>query len=184
MPRTVFDVPALNARQQDLEQLAAQPDFWDDQQNAQKQMRRLDEVKAQLSQLAGWRGAVDDAQATLELYELEPDEDLLQEAQNGLNQLRQGLDRWELERLLSGEYDKEGAVLSINAGAGGTDAQDWAQMLLRMYTRWAEDRGMKVTVDELSEGEEAGIKSCTIEIEGRYAYGYLRNEKGLSLIHI
>ena len=155
MPRTVFDVPALNARQQDLEQLAAQPDFWDDQQNAQKQMRRLDEVKAQLSQLAGWRGAVDDAQATLELYELEPDEDLLQEAQNGLNQLRQGLDRWELERLLSGEYDKEGAVLSINAGAGGTDAQDWAQMLLRMYTRWAEDHGMKVTVDELSEGEEA-----------------------------
>ncbi|WP_222929798.1 peptide chain release factor 2 [Synechococcus sp. A15-62] len=173
-----LDVPALNARQQDLEQLAAQPDFWDDQQNAQKQMRRLDEVKAQLSQLAGWRGAIDDAQATLELYELEPDEDLLQEAQNGLNQLRQGLDRWELERLLSGEYDKEGAVLSINAGAGGTDAQDWAQMLLRMYTRWAEDHGMKVTVDELSEGEEAGIKSCTIEIEGRYAYGYLRNEKG------
>ena len=178
MPRTVFDVPALNARQQDLEQLAAQPDFWDDQQNAQKQMRRLDEVKAQLSQLGGWRGAVDDAQATLELYELEPDDDLLQEAQNGLNQLRQGLDRWELERLLSGDYDKEGAVLTINAGAGGTDAQDWAQMLLRMYTRWAEDHGMKVTVDELSEGEEAGIKSCTIEIEGRYAYGYLRNEKG------
>ena len=159
MPRTVFDVPALNARQRDLEQLAAQPDFWDDQQNAQKQMRRLDEVKAQLSQLAGWRGAVDDAQATLELYELEPDEDLLQEAQNGLNQLRQGLDRWELERLLSGEYDKEGAVLSINAGAGGTDAQDWAQMLLRMYTRWAEDHGMKVTVDELSEGGKPGSRA-------------------------
>ncbi|MGB1622079.1 MAG: peptide chain release factor 2 [Synechococcus sp.] len=173
-----LDVPALKARQQDLEQLAAQPDFWDDQQNAQKQMRRLDEVKAQLQQLADWRGAVDDAKATQELYELEPDEDLLQEAQEGLNQLRLGLDRWELERLLSGEYDKEGAVLSINAGAGGTDAQDWAQMLLRMYTRWAEDHGMKVTVDELSEGEEAGIKSATIEIEGRYAYGYLRNEKG------
>ena len=158
--------------------LAAQPDFWDDQQNAQKQMRRLDEVKAQLQQLADWRTAIDDAKATLELYDLEPDDDMLGEAQDGLNQLRQGLDRWELERLLSGEYDKEGAVLSINAGAGGTDAQDWAQMLLRMYTRWAEDRGMKVTVDELSEGEEAGIKSCTIEVEGRYAYGYLRNEKG------
>ena len=178
MPRTVFDVPALNARQQDLEQLAAQPDFWDDQQNAQKQMRRLDEVKAMLQQLEAWQGAVSDAQATLELYDLEPDEDMLGEAQGGLNQLRRDLDRWELERLLSGEYDKEGAVLSINAGAGGTDAQDWAQMLLRMYTRWAEDRGMKVTVDELSEGEEAGIKSATIEIEGRYAYGYLRNEKG------
>ena len=178
MPRTVFDVPALNARQQDLEQLAAQPDFWNDQQNAQKQMRRLDEVKAQLQQLVDWRGAIDDGQATLELYDLEPDDDLLSEAQQGLNQLRQALDRWELERLLSGEYDKEGAVLSINAGAGGTDAQDWAQMLLRMYTRWAEDQGMRVSVNELSEGEEAGIKSTTIEIEGRYAYGYLRNEKG------
>ena len=178
MPRTVFDVPALNARQHDLEQLAAQPEFWNDQQNAQKQMRRLDEVKAQLQQLVDWRGAIDDGQATLELYDLEPDEDLLGEAQQGLDQLRQALDRWELERLLSGEYDKEGAVLSINAGAGGTDAQDWAQMLLRMYTRWAEDQGMSVTVNELSEGEEAGIKSTTIEIEGRYAYGYLRNEKG------
>ena len=178
MPRTVFDVPALNARQQDLEQLAAQPEFWNDQQNAQKQMRRLDEVKAQLQQLVDWRGAIDDGQATLELYDLEPDEDLLGEAQQGLDQLRHALDRWELERLLSGEYDKEGAVLSINAGAGGTDAQDWAQMLLRMYTRWAEDQGMSVTVNELSEGEEAGIKSTTIEIEGRYAYGYLRNEKG------
>ena len=178
MLRTVFDVPALNARQQDLEQLAAQPDFWDDQQNAQKQMRRLDEVKAQLLQLTTWQGAVSDAQATLELYDLDPDDDMLAEAQAGLDQLRKDLDRWELERLLSGEYDKEGAVLSINAGAGGTDAQDWAQMLLRMYTRWAEDHDMKVSVDELSEGEEAGIKSATIEIEGRYAYGYLRNEKG------
>ncbi|KZR61397.1 Peptide chain release factor 2 [Prochlorococcus sp. MIT 1306] len=141
-------------------------------------MRQLDEVKAQLVQITLWRSAVNDAQATLELYDLEPDEEMLSEAQSGLKQLRQGLDRWELERLLSGEYDKEGAVLSINAGAGGTDAQDWAQMLLRMYTRWAEDHDMRVTVDELSEGEEAGIKSATVEIEGRYAYGYLRNEKG------
>ncbi|KZR62140.1 Peptide chain release factor 2 [Prochlorococcus sp. MIT 1303] len=141
-------------------------------------MRQLDEVKAQLVQIKLWRSAVNDAQATLELYDLEPDDEMLSEAQSGLQQLRQGLDRWELERLLSGEYDKEGAVLSINAGAGGTDAQDWAQMLLRMYTRWAEDHDMRVTVDELSEGEEAGIKSATVEIEGRYAYGYLRNEKG------
>ena len=178
MPRTVFDVPALKARQQDLEQLAAQPEFWNDQQNAQKQMRRLDEVKAQLQQLADWRSAIDDGKATLELYELEADEEMLAEAHQGLTELRQGLDRWELERLLSGEYDKEGAVLSINAGAGGTDAQDWAQMLLRMYTRWAEDHDMRVTINEMSEGEEAGIKSATIEVEGRYAYGYLRNEKG------
>ncbi|MFM7265207.1 MAG: peptide chain release factor 2 [Cyanobium sp.] len=173
-----LDVPALKARQQDLEQLASQPGFWDDQQQAQKQMRLLDEVKEQLAQLERWRGAVDDARATLELQEIEADGELLEEAAQGLTRLRSDLDRWELERLLSGPYDKEGAVISINAGAGGTDAQDWALMLMRMYTRWAEDHAMKVTVDELSEGEEAGIKSCTIEIDGRYAYGYLRNEKG------
>ena len=178
MPRTVFDVPGLKARQQDLEQLASQGDFWDDQKAAQARMRQLDEVKGQLEQLAQWSAAVADAEATVELYELEPDADLLAESNGALQKLRADLDRWELERLLSGPYDKEGAVISINAGAGGTDAQDWALMLMRMYTRWAEDHGMKVSVDELSEGEEAGIKSCTIEIEGRYAYGYLRNEKG------
>jgi peptide chain release factor 2 len=178
MPRTVFDVPALNARQRDLEQLASQPDFWDDQRQAQTKMRQLDEVKAQLEQLSRWQAAIEDGRATLELYDLEPDADLLEESNTALQGLKGDLDRWELERLLSGIYDKEGAVLSINAGAGGTDAQDWALMLMRMYTRWGEDHGMKVTVDELSEGEEAGIKSCTIEIEGRYAYGYLRNEKG------
>ncbi|MEA5413991.1 peptide chain release factor 2 [Synechococcus sp. BA-132 BA5] len=173
-----LDVPALKARQRDLEQLAAQPGFWDDQATAQKKMRQLDDVKAQLEQLSAWRTTVNDGQATLELYDLEPDEELLAESNTSLQSLRADLDRWELERLLNGPYDKEGAVISINAGAGGTDAQDWALMLMRMYTRWAEDHGMKVTVDELSEGEEAGIKSCTIEIDGRYAYGYLRNEKG------
>jgi peptide chain release factor 2 len=141
-------------------------------------MRQLDDVRAQLEQLQRWRSLLDDAEASLELQELEPEPELLEEAAIGLQTLRADLDRWELERLLSGSYDKEGAVLSINAGAGGTDAQDWALMLMRMYSRWAEDHGMKVTVDELSEGEEAGIKSCTIEIEGRYAYGYLRKEKG------
>jgi peptide chain release factor 2 len=178
MSRTVFDAAGLKARQRDLEQLAAQADFWDDQQNARKQMRQLDDVKAQLAQLQQWRNCIDDACATLELYDLEPDETMLQEANAGLQSLRKALDRWELERLLSGIYDKEGAVISINAGAGGTDAQDWALMLMRMYTRWGEAHGMRVSVDELSEGEEAGIKSCTIEIDGRYAYGYLRNEKG------
>jgi len=141
-------------------------------------MRQLDEVKAQIEQLGRWQASVADAEATLELYDLEPDAELLAESNAALKILRADLDRWELQRLLSGPYDKGGAVISINAGAGGTDAQDWALMLMRMYTRWAEDHAMKVSVDELSEGEEAGIKSCTIEIEGRYAYGYLRNEKG------
>ena len=178
MLRTVFDVPALNARKLDLEQVAAQPDFWNDQQKAKKQMRLLDEVRDQLNKLIEWQNILQDAGAVLELNNFEQDDELLTEAQNGLNKLEAELDLWELERLLSGPYDKDGAVLAINAGAGGTDAQDWAQMLLRMYTRWAEAHGMKVTLNELSEGEEAGIKSATIEIEGRYAYGYLQNEKG------
>ncbi len=141
-------------------------------------MRQLDEVKDQLTKLVTWQSALNDAKASLELYDLDPDDSMLHEAQEGLVNLEAELDLWELERLLSGPYDKEGAVLAINAGAGGTDAQDWAQMLLRMYTRWAESHGMKVKLNEISEGEEAGIKSATIEIDGRYAYGYLQNEKG------
>ena len=161
-----------------MEQIAAQPNFWNDQQHAQRQMRKLDEVKDQLTKLVTWQSAIDDAKASLELYVIDPDDAMINEAQEGLIDLKVELDLWELERLLSGPYDREGAVLAINAGAGGTDAQDWAQMLLRMYTRWAEAHGMKVTLNELSEGEEAGIKSATIEIDGRYAYGYLQNEKG------
>jgi peptide chain release factor 2 len=103
---------------------------------------------------------------------------LLQEAENTLTQMRHTLDQWELQQLLAGPHDKSGAVLTINAGAGGTDAQDWAEMLLRMYTRWAERQGFKVELVELSEGDEAGLKSVTLEIQGRYAFGYLRSEKG------
>jgi peptide chain release factor 2 len=112
------------------------------------------------------------------LLELETDEALLQEAQSNLAHLGRELDQWELQQLLSGPYDQGGAVLTINAGAGGTDAQDWTEMLLRMYSRWAEDHGYKVHLEEMSEGDEAGIKSVTIEIAGRYAYGYLKSEKG------
>ena len=177
-PRTAFDVPALQARQNDLEQLAAQPDFWTDQRHARKHMRQLDDVKAQLEALGQWSITLADAQAALELHQLEADVLLLEEARNALVSLQGALDRWELERLLSGPYDQEGAVLTINAGAGGTDAQDWAEKLMRMYSRWAERNGMTSTVAELSEGEEAGIKSATLEISGRHAYGYLRHEKG------
>ena len=88
------------------------------------------------------------------------------------------MERWEFQRLLCGEYDKESAVISINAGAGGTDAQDWVEILFRMYKRWAEIHSMSIKINELSEGEEAGIKSVNFEINGKYAYGYLQNEKG------
>ena len=112
------------------------------------------------------------------MLELEADESLFQEASSSLSQLTRELDQWELQQLLSGPYDEGGAVLTINAGAGGTDAQDWAEMLLRMYTRWGESQGYKVHLMEISEGEEAGVKSASLEIVGRYAYGYMRSEKG------
>jgi peptide chain release factor 2 len=158
--------------------LATQPDFWDDQASAQRVLQDLNDYKSSLEQLDQWRSQLEDAQAVIELLELEPDDALLEEAQANASNLTKELDQWELQQLLSGEYDKSSAVLTINAGAGGTDAQDWAEMLLRMYTRWAEQHGYKAQLAELSEGDEAGIKSATLEIEGRYAYGYLKVEKG------
>jgi peptide chain release factor 2 len=161
-----------------LEQLAAQPNFWDEQNSAQQTLQQLNDLKSNLQQYDQWQAKLEDAKAVLELLELEADETLLTEAQTNLTQLSHELDRWELEQLLSGPYDAKGAVLTINAGAGGTDAQDWAEMLMRMYTRWSEKRGYKVHLAEKSEGDEAGIKSVTLEIDGRHAYGYLKAEKG------
>ena len=141
-------------------------------------MQELNDLKSHLQQFYDWKSRIEDTKAIVELLELEADDALLAEAQTNLSNLNRELERWELQQLLSGPYDDQGAVLTINAGAGGTDAQDWAEMLLRMYTRWAETQGYKVHLAEISQGDEAGIKSATLEIEGRYAYGYLKAEKG------
>jgi peptide chain release factor 2 len=177
-PKTIFDLPTLKARIADLEQVAAQPEFWDNRATAQTTLQNLDDLKSSLEQFDRWKSDLADAGAALEILLIENDDLLLTEADQNLRQLAEALDRWELERLLSGIYDTKGAVLTINAGAGGTDAQDWAEMLLRMYTRWAEKHKYQVQIDEISEGEEAGLKSVTIEVIGRYAYGYLKGEKG------
>ncbi|MDJ0647272.1 MAG: peptide chain release factor 2 [Xenococcaceae cyanobacterium MO_188.B19] len=177
-PRSIFDLPNLNAKIVDLEQVASQPEFWDNQGQAQQTLQELNELKSNLAQYHQWKNSLEDTNAIAELLELETDEALSVEAQQNIRQLEQELDRWELQRLLAGTYDTKGAILTINAGAGGTDAQDWAEMLLRMYTRWAEKQGYKVRLTEESSGDEAGIKSATLEIEGRYAYGYLKGEKG------
>jgi peptide chain release factor 2 len=141
-------------------------------------LQELNDSKAQLDQLNQWRSHLEDTEAILELLEEDADAALLAEAQSTLADMTRALDLWELQQMLSGPYDKSGAVLTINAGAGGTDAQDWAEMLLRMYTRWAESQGYKVALVEQSEGDEAGLKSATLEIQGRYAFGYLKAEKG------
>ncbi len=141
-------------------------------------MQKLADAKAYVAQFQNWQQQIENLQTIIELLELELDQSLISEAATSINRFELDLDRWELEQLLMGEYDHNDAVLTINAGAGGTDAQDWTEMLLRMYTRFCEFKGYKVELSDLSEGEEAGIKSVTIVVHGRYAYGYLIAEKG------
>ncbi len=122
-----------------------------------------------------WETVLDDAKTAQEIG----DEELIQESENQLVQLEKELDKFDIRKMLSGEYDEADSFFTINAGAGGTDAQDWASLLLRMYTRWAESKGWKVELIDRSDGEEAGIKSATIKISGKYAYGYSKAEKGV-----
>ncbi len=178
MLRNIFDVPAIAAKISDLEQTAAQPEFWENSDQAQKTMRELDALKSYLEKFGRWQKTIENLEAIAELLALEDDPALATEAKQSLTQMLQEMERWDLEQLLSGTYDKYDAVLTINAGAGGTDSQDWTEMLLRMYTRFCESQGYKVEISEISEGEEAGIKSVTLLVHGRYAYGYLAPEKG------
>ena len=151
------------------------PSVWADQKLASQIGQEIREIKETLSLFESWFSVIEDAQTAQEIG----DEDLIQESENALFELEKQLDKYDIQQMLSGEYDDADAFLSINAGAGGTDAQDWANMLLRMYIRWAETRGWKVDLVEKSDGEEAGIKSATIKISGKFAYGYSKAEKGV-----
>ncbi|XP_020590227.1 peptide chain release factor PrfB1, chloroplastic [Phalaenopsis equestris] len=163
-----------------LERKAADSSLWDDRHKAQEILLALTDVKDKIKQVNEFKSQVEEAETIVKLTEeLDSiDTGLLEEASKIVRDLNKDMDHFELTQLLSGPYDKEGAIIAITAGAGGTDAQDWADMLLRMYARWGEKKGYKSRVVEKSWGEEAGIKSATIEIEGRFAYGYLSGEKG------
>ncbi|KAG2325312.1 hypothetical protein Bca52824_008040 [Brassica carinata] len=163
-----------------LESKAADTSFWDDRAKAQETLSALNDLKDRLRLLSEFKSMVEDAETIVKLTEEmdSTDVSLLEEAMGIIKELNKSVDRFELTQLLSGPYDKEGAVVTITAGAGGTDAQDWADMLLRMYMRWGEKQRYKTKIVEMSAGEEAGIKSATLEIAGRYAYGYLSGEKG------
>ncbi|CAH8392574.1 unnamed protein product [Eruca vesicaria subsp. sativa] len=163
-----------------LESKATETSFWDDRDKAQETLSVLNDLKERLRLLSEFKSMVEDAETIVKLTEEmdSTDVSLLEEAMGIIKELNKSVDRFELTQLLSGPYDKEGAVVTITAGAGGTDAQDWTDMLLRMYMRWAEKQRYKTKIVEMSAGEEAGIKSATLEIQGRYAYGYLSGEKG------
>jgi len=175
----IFDLPAREREISALELESSRPDFWQDQVRAREVMRQLSELKEVIET---WRSLEARCKSLSELIDLalaECDDSLGSEIAAELEKLEQELENLELREAFRGEYERRGAILGVHAGAGGTESQDWAQMLLRMYLRWAEKRGYRAEILELSPGEEAGIKSALVDIAGDYAYGYLKGEHGV-----
>jgi len=166
-------------RLEELNALSEDPDLWNDPEKAQKIMRERNRLDAQISEIKGIEQSLADHIDLIDMGEEEGDQEIVAESEAVLKGLQVKAEKQNLKSLLSGEVDGNDAYLQVNAGAGGTEAQDWAEMILRMYTRWAEQRGYKVSVLERSDGEEAGIKSTTLSIEGDQAYGWLKSENGV-----
>jgi peptide chain release factor 2 len=174
----VLDLDAMRKQIAELEEQAAAPDLWNDPERAQKVTSRLSHLQAELNRVESLAGRLDDLAVLYELAAEEGDEEARAEADRDLAKLRGEINALEVRTLLSGEYDEREALVTINAQAGGVDAADWAQMLLRMYLRWAERKGYPTEVYETSYAEEAGIKSATFAVKAPYAYGTLRGEHG------
>ncbi len=175
----VFDLTRLQRELEELEQESAQPDFWKHAHVAAKVGRRKATIERDLARITDFEQRQADLEATLELIGTEDDAELHAELTQGLETLETLLENLRTEQLLAGEHDARSAILGINPGAGGTESQDWAQMLMRMFVRWAEDKKFKVGSLDIQPGDEAGIKSATLSIEGPYAYGYLKSEAGV-----
>ncbi len=175
----VFNVNSLRTSIEENELKLQQSDVWSNPDLSSKISQELKEDKDNLEKIQKWELLVSDIETLFELFEETKDESALYDVENRIRTLKSELEIWEIESTLSGEYDKSDAVITVNAGAGGTDAQDWAQMLLRMYVRWAESKHWKIELIERSDGEEAGIKSATIKISGKYAFGFAKAERGV-----
>lgn len=165
----------MQAELKDLEKRSEDPAIWDDPQSAQKLMKKIAGLR---NRIESWQNLTQRLSDARELAELD-DESIRKDLETEAAELEKLVHQKELNTMLSGKFDKGDALLTINAGAGGTDSQDWSQMVERMYLRWAERRGYETEILDMTEGEEAGIKSVTISVSGRYAYGYLRPEKGV-----
>ena len=162
-----------------LEEESAQPDFWNDSANSQKILQKMGGLKAKVAQFNKLEESFDDVLTMAELANEEDDESMLEEITTLADNAKRMLEEQKLVTLLSGEFDSKNAILTFHAGAGGTEAQDWVEMLYRMYNRWAERHNFKVSLLDYLEGEEAGIKSASILIEGLNAYGFLKSENGV-----
>jgi peptide chain release factor 2 len=175
--RCIFDLAGAHREAADLEQRGADPGFWDDPQAAGKMMARLTFLR---NRIASWAVPAEEIENLIGLSELaDEDPEIQAEIVAEIDRLTPVVETLEFATLLSGEYAENAGIVAVHAGAGGTESQDWAEMLMRMYIRWAENHDYEVTVLDRSEGEEAGIKSATLEIKGPYAYGYLRAERGV-----
>ncbi|MCI8601558.1 MAG: peptide chain release factor 2 [Oscillospiraceae bacterium] len=163
----------------ELEQKAAQPGFWDDTENSQQVLKRTGTLKSALAEYETLSGLWEDAVTMVEMANEEEDASMLPEIDEMLERLERGMETQRLSTLLSGEYDSKDAILTFHAGAGGTEAQDWVEMLYRMYSHWAESHGYTVKMLDYLDGDEAGLKSASVQIEGRNAYGFLKSEDGI-----
>ena len=174
-----LEVPAKEEKIAELEYKMGEPTFWDDAEEAQKINQELNDVKISVDKYKNLKTKFEDAQTLWEMAVEDEDESLEDEINSDLDNVAEGLENLQLEVLLSGPYDANNAILTLHAGAGGTEAQDWTQMLLRMYGRWAERHGFTVETADLLPGDEAGVKSATLFIKGHNAYGFLKSEKGI-----
>ena len=177
-------IDAARLRRDELEAIAGEPGLWDDQDRARQVTTELGRVADDLSRFDALAMSIDDARVMIELIAEssdagEDDDSLVAELAGSVAELERSIGRLEVQSLFQGDYDQADAIAEVHAGAGGTDAQDWAEMMLRMYSRWAERRGFSVEVDETTEGSEAGLLSATFIVKGRFAYGLLSAERGV-----
>lgn len=175
----IFDWDHAISRLDELNALSEDPELWADSSKAQKLMKERTQLDQGISSVQNIESDLQDTLDLIELAEEEGDDVVLAEAEQALEHLQKRAERKRLEGLLSGEADSNDVYLQVNAGAGGTEAQDWAEMILRMYMRWSDSKGYKYTTLERSEGEEAGIKSTTLKVEGHQAYGWMKTETGV-----
>ncbi len=174
-----LDVESALKKIEELEKDSLAPDFYNDNKNSQKVLRQIKELKAKVDNYNSLKADWEDCSTLVELAIMEDDDTLLDEISKGFETLKQKLESMKLETLLSGPYDKYNAIITLHAGAGGTEAQDWCQMLCRMYQMWAEKREYKVSTIDFLDGDEAGLKSVSLLIEGLNVYGFAKCEKGV-----
>ncbi|QTQ09280.1 peptide chain release factor 2 [Macrococcoides canis] len=175
----LFDLEEKETNIKEYEEMMADPDFWNDGDRAQDIINKNNALKSVVQEFNTLEEGLENSEVLFEMYKEESDEDTLQELVEQLNTLQQIANDFELKMLLSGEFDANNAILELHPGAGGTESQDWGEMLLRMYQRFADKKGFKVETVDYLPGDEAGIKSVTLLIKGHNAYGYLKAEKGV-----